>query len=98
MSRSTTESNSEGPALRSNFRHDPFQIGFSDPVSFGIDPHYRQDYIVNCSAFQSRTTCNLKKSVRVPQTLFPVALGNVERNGLSRPRPLIPSLAFRTVQ
>jgi hypothetical protein len=82
----------------SEHRHDPFQIGFSNPIRFRIDRLERQEYIVNCSTFQSRATRNLKKSILVFQTLFPITLGNAEWNRLGRSQPLITSVALRTIK
>jgi hypothetical protein len=55
----------------------------------GIDRRELQDYIVNCSTFQSRTTSDLEKSILVLQALFVVAFGNSEWNGLGHLQLLI---------
>jgi Putative transposase len=82
----------------SQHRHDPFQIGFANPIQFGIYRLERNEHIVNCSAFQSRTTSDLEKSILVFQALLPITLGNVEWNRLGRSQPLITSVAFRTIE
>jgi hypothetical protein len=53
---------------------------------------------VNRSAFQSRTTSDLEKSILVFQALLPITLGNVECNRLGRSQPLITSMTFRTIE
>lgn len=53
---------------------------------------------MNRSAFQSGTGRDPEKPVLFPTTLFSVAPGDDERNGLCSSQPLIPGMAFRTVQ
>jgi hypothetical protein len=78
--------------------NDPFQVSLANPIQFGIDRLERNEYIVNSSVFQSRTSCEVKKPILVFQALLPITLGKIERNRLGRSQPLISSVAFRTTK
>ncbi len=64
----------------SQHRNDPFQVGLANPIQFRIDRLERNQYIVNCSAFQSRTTRNLEKPILVFQALLAVAFVRLSLN------------------
>lgn len=67
-------------------------------VRFLIEYRTRRQDIVNRRAFQSGSASDLKGPVLVLEVLLPVSLGDVQRDRLRRPKPLITDVTIRSTE
>ncbi len=58
---------------------------------------YSKD-ILDRGAFQRRTTSDIEKTIPVFETSFPVTFGNVQRNRLCYPKPLVASMTMKATE
>ncbi|CAD76927.1 hypothetical protein RB10687 [Rhodopirellula baltica SH 1] len=54
--------------------------------------------ILDCRTLQRRTAGNVEKPGSIPQASLAIPFGNVQRNGLRGPQPLIASVTMKTTQ
>ncbi len=61
----------------SQHRRDPVQHRFHRSIILNVDAFGRQQYILNRSTLQGRTSCNVQKSITIFKAAFTVALGGI---------------------
>ncbi|QDV42053.1 hypothetical protein Enr13x_18960 [Stieleria neptunia] len=71
---------------------------FQFVVAFNIQSIGCGKHVLNCDTFQRRATSDVKKSTTIFEASLPVALGDVQRYGLSGAKPLITSVAMTVAQ
>jgi hypothetical protein len=61
----------------SQHRHDPVEHRFHRSIILNLDAFGRQQYILNRSTLQGRTSCNVQKSSTIFEATLAVALGRI---------------------
>jgi len=79
----------------SQHQYDSFQISFAMAIRIILNRIANPQHVMNRRKFQGRPASDLTKTVLVLETLLSIALGDVQRNRLSRTQPLITSMSIR---